>query len=834
MSVNADTSLGGGSRRQANRYELAALTRVVAAVPKTDSRWGFRSGARDKILRHSGVDFIHAPYSNAELNRLEEAVEDTRASLGWDEDKTWKYIRESAGRNNQEKFWPTLFAKARLPHRSCESMQQTIRRHLVPDKYYRDNRRLTEEEKKLLAEVQRGEVKMSLAELSEMMELPKYVIDDYMGILRRGFNQGVSSRSVEEEEERVGLPPFKERSRWLCAALVKVYGVAFPFHLEPDPIKTPELVKVYKKIAQANYPDTPLVESICNPRQFNNGFRAAIKKANKYAWDKLNNKDAYCQHIVRRLADATEGKLKSLDGSINPFPALILEQVPWRLVAPCWNGEAAKDFFKTVLIEKLTRKSSSDIPFDKLIDELWDAWQLSEEESVEEKQSAEEYERHVRTFIAAVAVSVEKSLRGKVPKSYQLDEVPEVEGWSRAAKTRERKGNKRRVLEEEAAAPNTVVLEPSEGSGGDARATVEVESVEEKSQEGTKHEEPAAGSVSQFSKEERCRLLALALIDQYGVDFEFPHDDDVAALESIRSRFERYLGLRGVYCKVERAEVVSLLKHIIRQGTRAAWDALEHWEAFSRYLIRRVHAAVHGTLRDKRTGKALARPASREEIPWKHIAPCWNPKGIRSVFADSVMPVLNEEDVGSMSLDGVVDSLWEAWELPASDGGEEAEAYIEFEKAVREHFISLAAAADPTVRARISKKTPAEVQEKRQARSSEKGSVRSSENGPVRSSKNGPVRSSENGPVRSSEKGPVRSSENGPVRSSEKGPVRSSEKGPVRSSEKGPVRSSEKAARRMSEKGPEVAATAAPSRKRLSDLLKGAAKHASKRRKVPH
>lgn len=36
-----------------------------------------------------------------------------------------------------------------------------------------------------------------------------------------------------------------------------------------------------------------------------------------------------------------------------------------------------------------------------------------------------------------------------------------------------------------------------------------------------------------------------------------------------------------------------------------------------------------------------------------------------------------------MSLDGVVDSLWEAWELPASDGGEEAEAYTEFEKTVR-------------------------------------------------------------------------------------------------------------------------------------------------------
>lgn len=74
-----------------------------------------------------------------------------------------------------------------------------------------------------------------------------------------------------------------------------------------------------------------------------------------------------------------------------------------------------------------------------------------------------------------------------MPKSYQLDEVPEVVGWSRAAKTRERKGNKRYsprwgqpvhvrsrtairlVLEEEAPAPNTVVLEPSEGSGGDAR-----------------------------------------------------------------------------------------------------------------------------------------------------------------------------------------------------------------------------------------------------------------------------------------------------------------------------------------------------------------------------
>ncbi|KAF4722757.1 hypothetical protein FOZ63_016954, partial [Perkinsus olseni] len=57
-SMSSDEALaassGADARRPTNRYEVAALKRLVAAVPKSDPRWGFRTGARDKVLRQSG------------------------------------------------------------------------------------------------------------------------------------------------------------------------------------------------------------------------------------------------------------------------------------------------------------------------------------------------------------------------------------------------------------------------------------------------------------------------------------------------------------------------------------------------------------------------------------------------------------------------------------------------------------------------------------------------------------------------------------------------------------------------------------------------------------
>ncbi|KAF4692610.1 hypothetical protein FOZ60_013091 [Perkinsus olseni] len=659
-SMSSDEALaassGADARRPTNRYEVAALKRLVAAVPKSDPRWGFRTGARDKVLRQSGVDFIRAPYSNAELNSLADAVEEARGTLGWDEDTVWKYIRESAGHGSQGKLWPTLYAKARLPHRSCESMQQTIRRHLVPDKYYRENRQLTREEKEMLAEVQRGELKMSLAQLSEMMNLPKYIIDDYMGILRRGFNQGVLSTP---EEERRGLPPAKERSRWLCAALVRVYGVSFPFHLEPDPEKTPELVKIYKNLAQANCPGTPLTERVFNPRQWTNLFLSPMRNAAKYAWDELPDKDAYCQHIVRQLADATEGKLEAPDGSINPFPALILEQVPWRLVTPWWDAEAGKDFFRTVLLGRLmTGKPSSDASFDKLVDELWESWRLPEEESAAEKQMTAECERLVRSFIVAVAVSVDDSLKEKVPKSHQLDEVPQVDGWT---KTAQEEGDGELELREpstpgagkkevakttptpspsspttsSSSSPAGSETSPSPKGEDDGKPRTSTPPAASESTEGYGKEEldegPVVGRTAKsahrdksLTKQERCQLVALALIDQCGMDFR----------HSVGTSSEG--------------------------STQPSKDAL----------------------RDRRTGKL-------------------------------------GEDVDGMPLDALVKRLWAAWELPRKDNGEEAKAYTDCEKAVKDYLLSLASKADPTVKERLRKKAAARITEEDAVRTSQ-------------------------------------------------------------------------------------------------------------------
>ncbi|KAF4700518.1 hypothetical protein FOZ63_028666 [Perkinsus olseni] len=446
-----------------------------------------------------------------------------------------------------------------------------------------------------------------------------------------------------------------------------------------------------------------------------------MRNAAKYAWDKLPDKDAYCQHIVRQLADATEGKLKAPDGSINPFPALILEQVPWRVVTPWWDAEAGKDFFRTVLLGS-----------------------LPEEESVAEKQMTAECERLVRSFIVAVAVSVDDSLKEKVPKSHQLDEVPQVDGWTKTARKKGKKkgdlgepstpGAGKKEVAKTSPTPSPSSPTTSSSSSPVGSETAPSPKVEDEGKPRTSTLPAAAESTDahgkeeldegpvvdrtarsarrdkSLSKQERCHLLALALIDQYGMDFRFPHDDDVEMLETVRGTFNRYLSRGG--CSdgpVSTSEVVSLLKHIIRQGTRLAWDAMENWQAFCRYLIRGVHSAVKDALRDRRTGKLVAKPVSVGEIPWKAIAPCWNPKGMRGVFTGTIMPLLGE-DVDGMPLDALVKRLWAAWELPRRDNGEEAKAYTDCEKAVKDYLLSLASKADPTVKVvcqeRISSQLP--------------------------------------------------------------------------------------------------------------------------------
>ncbi|KAF4737911.1 hypothetical protein FOZ63_028378, partial [Perkinsus olseni] len=394
-----------------------------------------------------------------------------------------------------------------------------------------------------------------------------------------------------------------------------------------------------------------------------------------------------------------------------------------------------------------------DASFDKLVDGLWEAWQLPEEEGAAEKHMTVECERLVRSFIVAAAVSVDDSLKEKVPKSYQLDEVPRVDGWT---KTAQKKGKKKSDLGEPStpgagkkevakttptSSPRSLTTSSSSSAAGSETSPspkgeddgkprtstlpAAVESTEAHGKEEL-DEGPVIDRVAKsahrdksLSKQERCQLLALVLVDQYGMDFRFPHDDDVETLETIRGTFNRYLSRRGCSDRaVSTSEVVSLLKQMVRQGTRLAWEAMENWPAFCRYLIRGVHSAVKGALRDRRTGKIVAKPASVEEIPWKDIAPCWNPKGMRGVFTGTIMPLLGE-DVDGMPLDALVKRLWAAWELPRKDNGEEAKAYTDCEKAVKDYLLSLASKADPAVKERLRKKATARTAEEDAVRTSQ-------------------------------------------------------------------------------------------------------------------